>query len=38
MRKKKVNDLTDKEIKAIIAFKNILDERIENREKLREVL
>jgi predicted GIY-YIG superfamily endonuclease len=38
MRKKKINDLTDKEIKAIMAFKNILDERLEKKEKLRKML
>lgn len=35
MRKTKINDLTDKEIKVILAFRNILDERIIEREQLR---
>ncbi|MDR0680762.1 MAG: hypothetical protein LBG15_02755 [Dysgonamonadaceae bacterium] len=38
MRKKKVNDLTDKEIKVIMAFKCILDERLEKKEELRRIL
>jgi predicted DNA-binding protein (UPF0251 family) len=38
LRKKRVNDLTDKEIKVILAFRDILNERIENREALRKIL
>jgi hypothetical protein len=38
MRKEKINDLTDNEIKAIMAFKYILDERLEKKEELRKIL
>jgi hypothetical protein len=38
MRKKKINDLTDNEIKVIKAFKYILDERLDKKEELRRIL
>jgi hypothetical protein len=38
MRKTKINDLTDKEIKVIWAFRDILNERLENREALRKIM
>lgn len=38
MRKTKINDLTDKEIKVLLAFRDILDERIAEKESLRKLL
>lgn len=38
MRKTKIDDLTDKEIKVIQAFRDILDERIVEKELLRKSL
>jgi predicted DNA-binding protein (UPF0251 family) len=38
MRKTKINDLTDKEIKVILAFRDILNERIAEREALKKLL
>ncbi|GHT53001.1 hypothetical protein AGMMS49982_14780 [Bacteroidia bacterium] len=38
LRKKKIDDLTDKEMKVIIQFKEVLDERIIKHEELRQML
>lgn len=38
MRKTKIDELTDKEIRVILAFRDILDERIAERESLRKLL
>ena len=38
LRKTKIDDLTDKEMKALLAFREILDERITAREALKNLL
>ncbi|GHT03527.1 hypothetical protein FACS189440_12560 [Bacteroidia bacterium] len=38
LRKTKVDDLTDKEMKVILAFRDVLDERVKEREMLRKLL
>jgi len=38
MRKTKVKELTDKEIRVIIAFRDILNERIAEREKFKKMI
>ncbi|MCL1937769.1 MAG: hypothetical protein FWF52_05185 [Candidatus Azobacteroides sp.] len=38
LRKTKIDDLTDKEVKVILAFRDILNERIAERKALRKVL
>ncbi|MDR0834679.1 MAG: hypothetical protein LBN93_10955 [Candidatus Symbiothrix sp.] len=38
LRKNKIDALTDKEIKVIMAFQEILDERIAQRETLRHLI
>jgi uncharacterized metal-binding protein len=38
LRKTKVDDLTDKEMKVILAFQEVLDERIAEKEMLRKLL
>ena len=38
LRKKKIDDLTDKEMKVIIQFKEVLDERITKRAELRNII
>jgi hypothetical protein len=38
LKKTKINDLTDKEIKVILAFRDILNERIREREALKNML
>ena len=38
LRKTQIKDLTDKEIKVILAFRDILNERIAERELLRQIL
>jgi len=38
LRKTKIDDLTDKEIKVLMAFREVLDERIAEKETLRKIL
>jgi predicted DNA-binding protein (UPF0251 family) len=38
LRKTKVDDLTDKEMKVILAFRDVLDERVKEKELLRKLL
>jgi hypothetical protein len=38
LRKTKVDDLTDKEMKVILAFRDVLDERVMEKEMLRKLL
>jgi hypothetical protein len=38
LRKTKINDLSDKEMKVLLAFREILDERIAEKEMLKKIL
>ena len=38
MKKTKISDLTDKEIKVILAFRDVLDARVTEREALKKIL
>jgi hypothetical protein len=38
LRKTKINDLTDKEMRVLLAFRDVLDERVMEKEMLRKLL